>query len=147
MDIDTANQLIGLKPTSFIDVQLCEVKLFDTISPSQMAEYQKRDTQLSYVYECIAGNSKPKISEIHCIRSKPICKFLFQFDSFINTGCSASSYILDDNETQQLILPQCLCNQVLKSLHDDNGHQGLQHVIDLLHPKVYWPSMFTDTDC
>ena len=42
MDIDTANQSICLKPTSFIDIQLCEVKLFDTISPSQMAEYQKK---------------------------------------------------------------------------------------------------------
>ena len=51
LDIDTANQTIDLKPTSLIDVQLCEVKLFDMISPSQMAEYQKRDTQLSYVYE------------------------------------------------------------------------------------------------
>ena len=35
-----------------------------------MAEYQKRDTQLSYIYEWVAGNSKPKLSEIHHIRSK-----------------------------------------------------------------------------
>ena len=50
-DVDAANQTIGLKPTSLIDIQLHEVKLFDTKSPSQMVEYQKRDTQLSYVYE------------------------------------------------------------------------------------------------
>ena len=30
MDVDTANQTIGLKPTSLIDIQLHEVKLFDT---------------------------------------------------------------------------------------------------------------------
>ena len=47
----------------------------------------------------------------------------------------------------KLILPQCLHGQVLKSLHDDNGHQGLQRVMDLLHFKVYWPTMFVDTDC
>ena len=29
-------------------------------------------------------------------------------------------------------MPQCLHNQVLRSLHDDNGHQGLQCVMDLL---------------
>ena len=52
----------------------------------------------------------------------------------------------DDDEVQQLVLPQCLCDKVLKSLHDDNGHQGLQHVTDLLCFKVYWPTMFTDTD-
>ena len=53
---------------------------------------------------------------------------------------------MDDDETQQLVLPPCLHESVLQSLHDDNGHQGLQRVIELLHVKVYWPSMFADTD-
>ena len=52
----------------------------------------------------------------------------------------------DDDETQQLVLPHCLHESVLQSLHDDNGHQGLQRMIELLHSKVYWPSMFADTD-
>ena len=148
MDVDTANQTIGLKPTSLIDVQLCEMKLFDTISPSQMAEYQKRDTHLSYVYEHVAGNSKPKVSEIHHIRSKPIRRLLLQFDQLsLIWGVLHHCTFQDNDEIQQLILPQCLHNQVLKSLHDDNGHQSLQHNIDLLQPKVYWPSMFVDTNC
>ena len=113
-----------------------------------MAENQKRDTQLSYVYECVAGNSKPKLSAIHCIRSKPICRLLLQFDHLsLIQGVLNHCIFQDNDEKQQLILPQCLHNQVLKSLHDDNGHQGLQRVIDLLHPKVYWPSMFADNDC
>ena len=53
---------------------------------------------------------------------------------------------MDDNETQQLVWPHCLCSSVLQSLHDDNGHQGLQCMIELLRSKVHWPSMFTDTD-
>ena len=54
---------------------------------------------------------------------------------------------MDDDDTQQLVLPHCLCQSVLQSLHDDNGHQGLQHVVELLHSKAYWPSMFADTNC
>ena len=61
-------------------------------------------------------------------------------------GCPASPLILNDDETYQLILPQCFHNSVLRSFHDDNGHQGLQHVVDLLCSKVYWPSMFADTN-
>ena len=53
---------------------------------------------------------------------------------------------MDDDEIQQLVLPLSLCDSVLQSLHDDNGHQGAQHVIELLRSKVYWPSMFADTD-
>ena len=52
-----------------------------------------------------------------------------------------------DDELQQIILPQCLCNEVLKSLHNNNGHQGLQRVIDLLCEMVYRPTMFADADC
>ena len=52
----------------------------------------------------------------------------------------------DDDEIQQLILPSTLHDQVLKSLHDDNSHQGLQHVLVLLCQKVYWPMMFVDAD-
>ena len=53
---------------------------------------------------------------------------------------------IDDDETYQLILPQWFCDSVLRSLHDGNGHQGLQQVVELLCAKVYWPSMFGDTD-
>ena len=52
----------------------------------------------------------------------------------------------DDDEIQQLILPSILCGDVLKALHDDNGHQGLQHVLDLLCQKVYWPTMYVDAN-
>ena len=53
VDVDKANTSMGLNSLNIIDMQLNEVKLFDTISPNQMAEYQKRDTQLSLVYQCV----------------------------------------------------------------------------------------------
>ena len=36
--------------------------------------------------------------------------------------------------------------KVLQSLHNDNGHQGLQCILNLLCYKVYWPIMFMDTN-
>ena len=64
-DVELANNSIGLAEPSLIEVQLNEVKLFDSISPSQMAESQKRDTQLSLVYEYVASGHKPRLTEIH----------------------------------------------------------------------------------
>ena len=113
-----------------------------------MAEYQKRCTQLSVVYEHVANNSKPILSEIHRIRSKPIRQLLLQFDCLLLIwGVLHCCTFTDDDETQQLVLPHCLQESVLQSLHDDNGHQGLQCVIELSCSKVYWPSMFADTNC
>ena len=79
-DVEVADQNSGLGQVSVIDVQLNKVKLFESISPSQMAEHQKRNTQLSLVYEHVANNHEPKLSEIHRIRSKPIWRLLLQFD-------------------------------------------------------------------
>ena len=80
VDFNEANLSVGLNSINVADAQLNEVKLFYSITPSQMAEYQKKCSQLSVVYEHVANNSKPKLSEIHCIRSKPIRHLLLQFD-------------------------------------------------------------------
>ena len=40
-DVDMANKSLGLNSTNIIDVQLYMVKLFDKISPCQMAKYQR----------------------------------------------------------------------------------------------------------
>ena len=79
-EVDVANQSLGFSNLDLINVQLCEVKLFDTIMPKQMVEYQKRDTQLAHIYECVANNSKPKLSAIHHVRSKPVRRLLLQYD-------------------------------------------------------------------
>ena len=124
-----------------------EVKLFGTILPKQMAEYQKKDNQLLVAYEFVAGNQKPKLSEIHRIRSKPIRHLLLQYDSLsLIRGVLHRQTFQDNDEVQQLILPSVLCGDILKSLHDDNGHQGLQSVLDLLCQKVYWPTMYVDAN-
>ena len=52
----------------------------------------------------------------------------------------------DDEYLTVSFTPLTSCNSVLQSLHDDNGHQGAQCVVELLRSKVYWPSMFVDTD-
>ena len=53
---------------------------------------------------------------------------------------------MDDDEIHQLVLPLKLRDSVLQSLHDDNGHQGVQCVIELLRCKSILASMFADTD-
>ena len=71
-DVSEDNSSIGINLGNIVDVQLNEVKLFYSITPSQMAEYQKKCFQLSVIYEHVANSSRPKLSKIHHIRSKPI---------------------------------------------------------------------------
>ena len=114
--------------------------------PSQMAEHQKRDTQLPVssmnMLLKIINLSCPRI---HCVRSKPIRHLLLQYDYLsLIWGVLHHHTFKDDmmkfNNSFFLILS--LHDNVLQSLHDDSGHQGCQHVLDLLRYKVYWPTMF-----
>ena len=79
-EVSMANKSFGLSNADLINVQVHEVKLFDTILPKQLADYQKRDPQLAHIYECVASQTKPKLSAIYRIRSKPVHRLLLQYD-------------------------------------------------------------------
>ncbi|KAK7921783.1 hypothetical protein WMY93_008685 [Mugilogobius chulae] len=53
-----------------------------------------------------------------------------------------------DNDTlsYQLVLPEDLRLFVLKSLHDDMGHLGIDRTLDLVRARFYWPRMASDVE-
>ncbi|XP_076850337.1 uncharacterized protein LOC143500204 [Brachyhypopomus gauderio] len=44
-------------------------------------------------------------------------------------------------EIHQLLLPEKFRRQVIKSLHDDMGHLGVDRTLDLVRSRFYWPRM------
>ena len=53
-------------------------------------------------------------------------------------------YINNDVEYHQLILPIKYQAQVLKLLHDGQGHQGLERTLALCQERFYWNTLFQD---
>ena len=51
---------------------------------------------------------------------------------------------LNGSQVKQLILPRSLVNQVLKSVHDDLGHQAVEKTTLLTRGRCYWPGMLSD---
>lgn len=49
-------------------------------------------------------------------------------------------------ELQQLLLPTCLAEPVLRSVHDQMGHQGIERTLSLLKPRCYWVGMHGAVD-
>lgn len=47
-------------------------------------------------------------------------------------------------EFTQLVLPKEFRGAVLKSLHDDLGHLGIERTTDLLRGRFFWPKMSKD---
>lgn len=46
----------------------------------------------------------------------------------------------------QLLLPQCLQAEVLKSLHYDHGHQGIDRTTNLVRQRCFWQFMGGDIE-
>lgn len=44
----------------------------------------------------------------------------------------------------QLLLPKALQVEVLTSLHNNHGHQGMDRTTDLVRHRCYWPQMWHD---
>ena len=52
----------------------------------------------------------------------------------------------EGRDVHQLLLPQCLQTEVLKSLHDDHGHQGVERTLSLVRQRCFWPFMRRDIE-
>lgn len=52
----------------------------------------------------------------------------------------------EDKTVYQLILPESLRATVLKFLHDDMGHMGIDRTIDLVRSRFYWPRMSAEVE-
>jgi len=53
----------------------------------------------------------------------------------------------DNKQTSyQLVLPEECRSTVLKSLHDDMGHMGIERTLDLARTRFYWPKMAADIE-
>uniref|UniRef100_A0A672GGI4 Gypsy retrotransposon integrase-like protein 1 n=1 Tax=Salarias fasciatus TaxID=181472 RepID=A0A672GGI4_SALFA len=46
----------------------------------------------------------------------------------------------------QLVLPQQYIDMVLRSLHDESGHLGVEKTLKLVRDRFYWPKMGTEVE-
>ena len=121
------------------------VSIFGKVSPEEMKEEQQKDPILRLVYKQVTAGKKLKTSAIAKIKSKAVRKYLLQFEQLtLKKGVLHCLYINNDVEYHQLILPIKYQAQVLKLLHDGQGHQGLERTLALCWERFYWNTMFQD---
>ena len=121
------------------------VSTFEHVTQKQMAEEQQKDPTLELVYQLVTAGEKPKTSAIAKIKSKAVRKYLLQFDRLtLKKGVLHRLYIHNDVEFHQMVLPIKFQAQVLRLLHDGQGHQGIERTIALCQEQFYWNTMFQD---
>ena len=53
----------------------------------------------------------------------------------------------DGEKIRQLILPEKYQREVMKSLHDDTGHLGIERTTELVRERFYWPHLANNVMC
>ena len=126
-------------------VQSNVVELFSHITPEQMAEFQGSDNQIGPILQWVKDGKFPSKSILYHVKSKATHKLFYQLDRLVlKQGVLHRLYINEDMEYHQLVLPQRLQGRVLRSVHNNMGHQGLERTLELLRERVYWPTMADD---
>ena len=102
------------------------VSLFDSITPKEMAEFQRQDNQIAPIFTHVEQDQKPSRKVTYQIRSKLARKLALQWDRLIlKQGVLHRLYIFNEMEYHQLVLPQRYHRKVFTALHDHMGHQGI----------------------
>ena len=114
------------------------VSLFDSITPKEMAEFQRQDNQIAPIFTHVEQDQKPSKKVTYQIRSKLALKLALQWDRLIlKQGVLHRLYIFNEMEYHQLVLPQRYHRKVFTALHDHMGHQGISSSSLGFHLQCY----------
>lgn len=114
--------------------------------PKDLANLQCEDQILSRVRFFWDNGRIPTGAEIQK-ESRQTRKLLKGWDRLSEREGVLHRRITDKgNIVHQLLLPGSLKATVLKSVHDDGGHQGVQRTTALVRSRCYWPTLLKDIE-
>ncbi|KAI4883695.1 hypothetical protein NFI96_009130 [Prochilodus magdalenae] len=121
-------------PTSILSSPL------EQLTTKELVEAQDRDPVIGPVKsELQRSNLAPSNNSNHCdvvLLKKEKNKLLIKGGLLIRV-----TKRLSGKEVQQLLLPEEYRPMVLKSLHDETGHLGVERLVELVKDRFYWPRM------
>ena len=106
-----------------------------SLSSARLRECQLSDVTIGPVLASLACQTKAtKQTTTRPLQQHPR---LFLKDGVLYAACRTHSVVLWNSSS----FPSTLKPDVLASLHDNMGHQGLDRTTELLRARVYWPGM------
>ncbi|XP_076830977.1 uncharacterized protein LOC143476602 [Brachyhypopomus gauderio] len=122
-------------------LNLCSLK---QMSKSELLEAQQKDNIIRRVMEAMRDEKWPNDKEL----LPEITLFKRERDRLVLKDglLQRTSKRPSGDLVTQLVLPAEFRGAVLKSLHDDMGHLGVERTIDLLRSRFYWPKMTADAE-
>ena len=110
-----------------------------------MKDAQEEDIDISKTIAFVKSAKKPKLAQIHKIKSRPVHRYLWQFDWLVfYQGVLHRLYEQDGAKYNQLILPIKFRAPVMELLHNEQGHQAVECMLQLVQERFYWSTLLQD---
>ena len=127
---------------------MCIARMVDVLSrvtPSMMKEAQEEDIDISKTIRYVKSGKKPMLAQIRKIKSRPVRRYLRQFDRLVfRQGVLHRVYEQDGAKYHQLVLPLEFRAQAMELLHDQQGHQAVECTLQLVRERFYWSTLLQD---
>ena len=99
------------------------------ITPLKLAKLQKEDPSLSKCFQAVSSSSDPGA-----------------ISYFVKDSILYRKFVQDSEVFQQIVVPQSLRGQVLKTAHDAlmSGHFGVRRTLARIRSHFFWPQISKD---
>ena len=112
--------------------------------PADITSLQEHDPIISRVLYWMRRLDTLTVNQIKK-EQKDVRKLLNQKDKlYIENAVLYKRSNDETGEIRQLVLPECLRDKVLESIHNHAGHQGVERTLSLLRKRCYLPRMMQD---
>ena len=121
------------------------VDILSKVTPWMMKEAQEENIDISKIICYIKSDKKPTLAQIQNVKSRPVCRYFYQFDWLVfHQGVLCRVYEHDGTKYNHLILPTAFRAQVMELLHNKQGHQAVTLVLQLVWEQFNWSILLQD---
>ena len=128
-----------------INVHSEMVDVLSRVTQSMMKEAQEEDVDISKTMHYVKSCKKLMLAQIRKVKSRPVQRYLHQFDGLVfRQGVLHRVYEQDGTKYHQHILPIEFRAQTMELLHNQQGHQAVECMLQLVHERFYWSTLLQD---
>ena len=118
-----------------------------SITKEEIKVAQRNDHDLRWIIELKSKQTSPLLKEQRGLNANQrILLRDWKKLTLCSEGILKRIISVDGKIKEQLVIPKEYRKLVLKQLHDDMGHQGVERVWALTRERVYWPHIYRDID-
>lgn len=134
-------------PSAVVDQLIVDPQQYSTgpvpsWNVKQLARLQSVDAAIKRLihYRAIGRKPTPREKKVETCEVQQLLK---QWDKIVQKKGLLSRKSSDSQGSKQLqlLLPAALCDEVLKGVHDQCGHQGAERTEQLVRERCWWPGL------